>query len=105
MTVSVPSAVGPLPAVPRAHAATAWRRRVPLDAGASHFVDARSGQRVGAPMNRWQQRYTPETVAAQLQRAGAVRWRTRALERGLPLGLFAAGLLAAAAAWRLRRAT
>lgn len=74
------------------------------DAGASHFVDVRTGQRVGAPMNRWQQRYTPETVAAQLQRAGAMRWRMRALESGLPLGLAAAGLLAAAMAWRLRRA-
>lgn len=74
------------------------------DAGASHFVDVRSGQRVGAPMNRWQQRFTPETVAAQLQRAGAVRWRMRALEGGLPLGLAAAGLLAAAVAWRMRRA-
>lgn len=75
------------------------------DEGASHFVDVRSGQHVGAPMNRWQQRYTPQTVAAQLQRAGAARWRMRALERWVPLGLAAAGLLAAVAAGRMRRAT
>lgn len=73
------------------------------DDGVSDFIDPTSGQAVGEPINRWQQRYTPETVLAQVQHAIATRRQMLALELALPLSLFAAGLIWLAIGWRAGR--
>jgi hypothetical protein len=66
-------------------------------------VDAKTGERVGGPIAQWSQRFTPETIQAQVRLAKATRRWVRALEIWLPLASGAAGLIVGAAgirAWR-----
>jgi hypothetical protein len=62
------------------------------DQGASSFVDPGTGAVVAA-FSRWDERYTPETRAAQLRLASEARLRILALEVWLPGGLAITGLL------------
>jgi len=77
------------------------------DAGVSYFGKPRG--EAGAKPQRvadfyfWDARYTPETQAAQRQRATAARRRILALERWLPLGLLFSGLFVLAHSWRRAR--
>lgn len=73
------------------------------DSGVSYFVDPKTGERIGEPIIQWSQRYTPETIDAQLQLATATRRRMRALEVWLPLAFAAAGLICLAAGFRAPR--
>jgi hypothetical protein len=66
------------------------------DAGVSYFIEPETQRRIGEPFNQWRQRYTEQTVAAQLRQATAARWRMQMLERWAPLGLAGLGLLLAA---------
>jgi hypothetical protein len=61
------------------------------DNGVSYFVDPASGMRV-ADFNKWDERYTPETRAAQLALARSARQRILALEVWLPGGVLLVGL-------------
>ena len=73
------------------------------DSGTSYFVDAKTGERVGGPIAQWSQRFTPETIQAQVRLANATRRWICALELWLPLASGAAGLIVGAAgirAWR-----
>lgn len=72
------------------------------DSGISYFVDPKSGQNIGKPVNQWIARYTPETVDAQVLRAVAARHWILALELWLPLVLSAAGVALAALGWLSR---
>jgi hypothetical protein len=62
------------------------------DSGKSYFGEPLSGKPV-ADFYFWDARYTPETKAAQLQQALAVRRHILALEVWLPLGFLLAGLI------------
>jgi hypothetical protein len=62
-----------------------------MDSGVSYFVDPATGTRL-ADFNQWNERYTPETRAAQIALARAARLRILALEVWLPGGLLLAGL-------------
>jgi hypothetical protein len=62
------------------------------DSGKSYFGEPLSGKSV-ADFYFWDARYTPETKAAQLQQALAVRRHILALEVWLPLGFLLAGLI------------
>lgn len=63
------------------------------DGGSSYFIDVHTGLRVGQPIIHWRQRYTPETIIAQMRLAQAQRFWMFALETGLPWFFFAAGLM------------
>ncbi|MBI3546417.1 MAG: DUF3068 domain-containing protein [Gammaproteobacteria bacterium] len=63
------------------------------DSGISYFVEPKSKQRVGKPIDQWRKRYTPDTIQAQLQLATSQRRRAQALEIWLPLSLLTAGLV------------
>lgn len=62
------------------------------EAGDSFFVAVATGERV-ASFFQWRDRYTPETRTAQLALARTFRTRILALERWLPGGLAALGLI------------
>lgn len=59
--------------------------------GISYFVDRASGKRI-ADFHTWSDRYTPETRAAQVALAQAMRTKHLALELWLPGGLLLVGL-------------
>jgi hypothetical protein len=61
------------------------------DQGATSFVDPSTGDSV-AEFSRWDERYTPETHAAQIRLASEARMRILALEVWLPVALTLAGL-------------
>jgi hypothetical protein len=62
-----------------------------MDRGVSYFVDPSTGARL-ADFNQWEERYLPETRAAQVALARAARLRIVALEVWLPGGLLLVGL-------------
>ncbi|MEO8159520.1 MAG: porin PorA family protein [Betaproteobacteria bacterium] len=64
------------------------------DAGVSYLIEPKTSRREGEPINEWKQRYTHETVEAQLKDAKATRWRMHALEVWLPVAFLPAGLFA-----------
>jgi len=66
--------------------------------GISYFVAVKTGERV-ANFYEWNDRYTLETKAAQLALARSARLRILALERWLPGGLAALGLIGLAVGW------
>lgn len=73
------------------------------DRGISYYVDPTTGNHV-AEIYHWQDRYTPDTVAAQLHLARQTRLRYVALEIWLPLALLAAAVACLIAArWPGRR--
>jgi hypothetical protein len=61
------------------------------DQGATSFVDPGTGDPV-AVFSRWDERYTPETRAAQLRLAAEARLRILLLDTWIPAVLLAAGL-------------
>lgn len=63
------------------------------DGGTSYFVDAKTGRRVGQPIIQWTQRYTDETVEAQLQLARSTRRWMLALEVWGPVLLVLTGMI------------
>jgi hypothetical protein len=65
------------------------------DNGVSYFVEPKTGAHVGELLNQWTERFTPETIAAQLRLATTTRRKMLALELWLPLAFAAAGVLAA----------
>ncbi len=62
------------------------------DSGVSYFFDPSTATRL-ADFNKWNERYTLETRAAQTQLARAAQMRILALEVWLPGGLLLVGLL------------
>jgi hypothetical protein len=62
------------------------------DTGVSYFVDPATGAHV-ADFNIWSEKFTPQTSAAQLEKARTARLRILALEDWLPGGLLLAGLV------------
>ncbi|HET7715630.1 MAG TPA: porin PorA family protein [Bauldia sp.] len=75
------------------------------DEGITYFVERSTGQRVGEPLNKWTQRYTPSTIDAQVQRAKAARTQILMFETWLPLVCVAAALLALAGGYWIGRAS
>jgi hypothetical protein len=73
------------------------------DSGTSYFVNPTTGARL-AEFNQREERYTPETQAAQLELARSARLRLLALEDWLPGGLVFAGLCALLVGASKRRA-
>jgi hypothetical protein len=74
------------------------------DSGVTDFVDNETGEHV-ADFYHWTASYTPETRAAQIQRARASRLRILALETWLPAALLALGIiLLTPAVWQVTRA-
>lgn len=63
------------------------------EGGTSYFVDAKNGRQVGQPIIQWTQRYTNETIEAQLQLARSARHRMLALEVWGPVLLVVVGML------------
>ncbi|MHC1740611.1 MAG: porin PorA family protein [Anaerolineaceae bacterium] len=62
------------------------------DSGVSYFVDPASGKRV-ADFNKWTEKFTPDTLTAQIARAHSSRTSILVLEDYLPAGLILVGLL------------
>jgi hypothetical protein len=62
-----------------------------MDSGVSYFFDPATGKRV-ADFNKWNERFTPETRAAQLKLAFTAHMRILALEVWLPASLLLASL-------------
>ena len=74
------------------------------NAGRSYFIETKAGERVGELRARLSDRYTAETIKAQLHLATAMRERICMLEFWLPLTCAAAGLIWLAAGFcTLRR--
>jgi hypothetical protein len=62
------------------------------DSGVSYFVDSVNGERI-ADFNKWTEKFTPDTLTAQLALAHKSRTRILVLEDYLPGGLILVGLL------------
>jgi len=71
-----------------------------MDNGISYFVIPSTGARL-ADFNQWEERYTPETITAQIKLARAARLRILLLEVWLPAALLVAGLIWLAIGLRL----
>jgi hypothetical protein len=63
-----------------------------MDSGVSYFILPSTGERL-ADFNKWEEQYTSETRASQIELARAARLRILFLDYWLPAGFLAAGVI------------